>query len=152
MSHSAGLMSTLNELTQAMSGQGDLAMSSTAAHLACPVRVERSMLGLWQSSNLQGAAMNGRFRETDIDLVGAGELAQLESRVKSRLNGQVRDLRLLVGSRLVRGDLHVHGWVYKMETGQVFAFDAASGQFLPIAEYKYPESETTVRRRTEPAI
>ena len=40
--------------------------------------------------------MNGRIAETDIDLAGIGELDQLEAHVKCRLNGRVRDLRLLV--------------------------------------------------------
>jgi carbonic anhydrase len=53
-----------------------------------------------------------------------------------------------VASRLVRGDIHLHGWVYKIETGEVFAFDSTSGQFVEIAEYQYPASESGVRRRT----
>jgi carbonic anhydrase len=63
---------------------------------------------------------------------------------------QLEHLRTLpsVASRLVKGDLHLHGWVYKIETGEVFAFDAASGQFLSLAEFPYPTAETTARRRT----
>lgn len=78
----------------------------------------------------------------------------LTATIEENVLVQLENLRThpAVGSRLVRGDLHVHGWVYKMETGQVFAFDVSTGQFLPLAEYKYPESEATVRRRTESAI
>jgi carbonic anhydrase len=67
---------------------------------------------------------------------------------------QLESLRTLpaVASRLVRGNLHLHGWVYKIETGEVFAYDSAAGQFLPIAEYEFPASETAVRRRTTSAI
>ena len=67
---------------------------------------------------------------------------------------QLENLRTLpaVGARLVRGDLHLHGWVYKIETGEVFAYDSASGQFLPLAEYKYPASESGVRVRTTSLI
>lgn len=67
---------------------------------------------------------------------------------------QLENLRTLpaVASRLVRGDLYLHGWVYKIETGEVFAYDLESGQFVPLAEYKYPASETAVRRRTGAAI
>ena len=32
-------------------------------------------------------------------------------------------------------DLHLHGWVYKIETGEVFAYDPPSAQFLPMAAY-----------------
>lgn len=67
---------------------------------------------------------------------------------------QLENLRTLpaVASRLVRGDLHLHGWVYKIETGEVFAYDLASGQFMPLAECPYPPSEAPVRRRTTAAI
>ncbi len=67
---------------------------------------------------------------------------------------QLENLRTLpaVASRLVRGDLHLHGWVYKIETGQVFAYDRESGQFLPIADYKIEASESGGRRRANVAI
>jgi carbonic anhydrase len=63
---------------------------------------------------------------------------------------QLENLRTLpsVASRLVRGDLHLHGWVYKIETGEVFAYEPTSGQFIQIAEYKYSDSEEPIRRRT----
>ena len=67
---------------------------------------------------------------------------------------QLENLRThpAVGSRLVRGDLHLHGWVYKIETGEVFAYDVATGQFVPLDEYKYPASEAAVRHRTSAVI
>lgn len=67
---------------------------------------------------------------------------------------QLENLRTLpsVASRLVRGDLHLHGWVYKIETGDVFAYDTTIGQFVPLAQYQYQPSESTVRRRTTSAI
>lgn len=67
---------------------------------------------------------------------------------------QLENLRTLpaVASRLVRGDLHLHGWVYKIETGEVFGYDLAAGQFVPIAQYSYPPNEAKVRRRTTAAI
>lgn len=51
-----------------------------------------------------------------------------------------------VASRLVRGDLRLHGWVYKIQTGEVYAYDPAPGQFVPLAEYRV--QETDGRRRT----
>ena len=67
---------------------------------------------------------------------------------------QLEHLRTLpsVGSRLVRGDLKVHGWVYEIETGEVFAYEPQSGQFVPLAEYRYPSDEGPVRRRTTHTI
>ncbi|VTR96251.1 carbonic anhydrase : Carbonic anhydrase OS=Planctomyces brasiliensis (strain ATCC 49424 / DSM 5305 / JCM 21570 / NBRC 103401 / IFAM 1448) GN=Plabr_1495 PE=3 SV=1: Pro_CA [Gemmata massiliana] len=67
---------------------------------------------------------------------------------------QLENLRTLpaVASRLVRGDLHLHGWVYKIETGEVFAYDTSSGQFVPLTQYQYQPSEAAARRRTSGAI
>lgn len=63
---------------------------------------------------------------------------------------QLENLRTLpaVAARLVRGDLHLHGWVYKLETGEVFAYDFPSGQFVPLAQYQLDSDELTSRRRT----
>ena len=65
---------------------------------------------------------------------------------------QLENLRTLpaVASRLVRGDLHLHGWVYKIETGEVFAYDFTNGQFVPVAQYQ--PSESALRRRTSATI
>ena len=52
-----------------------------------------------------------------------------------------------VGSRLVKGDLHLHGWVYVIETGEVFAYEPRSSQFVPLAEYRFPDAELASRRR-----
>ena len=40
-----------------------------------------------------------------------------------------------------RGELKLHGWVYKFETGEVFAFDPDKGQFLPIGDIALPTKE-----------
>ena len=74
----------------------------------------------------------------------------LTATVQENVLVQLENLKTLpaVASRLVRGDLHLHGWVYKIETGEVFAFDSVSGQFVEIAEYQYPASELVSRRRT----
>jgi len=37
-----------------------------------------------------------------------------------------------VAARIAAGQIHLHGWVYKIETGDVFTFDLAEGQFLPL--------------------
>ena len=33
---------------------------------------------------------------------------------------------------MAAGELKLHAWVYKMETGEVFAYDPASGQYNPL--------------------
>ena len=77
----------------------------------------------------------------------------LTATVEENVLVQLENLRTLpaVGSRLVRGDLHLHGWVYKIETGEVFAYDVENAQFVKLAEYN-PQIETNVRRRTTHVI
>jgi len=47
---------------------------------------------------------------------------------------QIENLRThpAVAAALAAGELKIHAWVYKMETGQVFAYDTAVGQFTPL--------------------
>ena len=40
----------------------------------------------------------------------------------------------VVASALARGALRLHGWVYKIETGEVFAYNPEAGQFLPLVD------------------
>jgi carbonic anhydrase len=78
----------------------------------------------------------------------------LTATVEENVLVQLENLRTLpaVAGRLARGDLHLHGWVYKLETGEVFAYDLASGQFVSVAANRFPASETAVRQRTAPTI
>ena len=63
---------------------------------------------------------------------------------------QLENLRTLtaVASRLARGDLHLHGWVYQIEAGEVFAYEPGDGQFVPVDQYQFPHGESATRRRT----
>ncbi len=78
----------------------------------------------------------------------------LTATIEENVLVQLENLKTLpaVASRLVKGDLKLHGWVYKIETGEVFAFEPQSGQFVPLAEYRFPESEAGVRRRASHVI
>jgi carbonic anhydrase len=51
--------------------------------------------------------------------------------IQEKVLAQMDNLRThpVVASGLARGALKLHGWVYKIETGDVFAYEAASGQF-----------------------
>ena len=73
----------------------------------------------------------------------------LTAAIEENVLVQLENLRTLpaVGSRLVRGDLHLHGWVYEIETGEVFAYDVGNAQFVKLAEYP-PPIETGLPRRT----
>ena len=78
----------------------------------------------------------------------------LTATIEENVLVQLENLRTLpaIGSRLVKGDLALHGWVYKIETGEVFAYDPKTGQFVEIAEYEVPGGEANVRRRASPTI
>lgn len=39
-----------------------------------------------------------------------------------------------VAVKIAKGKLALHGWVYKIATGEVFAYDREEGQFRPLAE------------------
>lgn len=78
----------------------------------------------------------------------------LTATVEENVLVQLENLRTLpsVASRLIRGDLHLHGWVYKIETGEVFAYDSREGQFVPLSEHQLPSDEQSVRRRAATTI
>jgi carbonic anhydrase len=58
----------------------------------------------------------------ELAAVGENVLVQLE-------NLQTHPV---VAQRLADERLALHGWVYKIETGEVFAFDRENGQFVPL--------------------
>lgn len=73
------------------------------------------------------------IREKYNDRTGA---ALLTATVEENVLVQLENLRTHppVAARLAAGKLKLHGWVYKFETGEVFAYDPLKGQFLPLAE------------------
>ena len=75
--------------------------------------------------------------------------ARLSATIGENVLVQLENLRTLpaVAVRLKRGDLHLHGWVYKIETGEVFAYDAESGQFRNLAAFTEASNRLTVELR-----
>ena len=73
----------------------------------------------------------------------------LTATIEENVLVQLENLKTLpsVATRLMRGDLRLHGWVYRIETGEVFAYDLEKGQFVALAEYKIPASQSATRRR-----
>lgn len=59
---------------------------------------------------------------------------RLMATIEENVVVQIENLKThpLVEEKLASGDLKLHGWVYKFETGQVFSYDLESGQFLPL--------------------
>jgi len=60
--------------------------------------------------------------------------ARLIATVEENVLVQLENLRThpTIAAALGRKALNLHGWVYKFESGQVFGYQPAEGQFLPI--------------------
>lgn len=85
------------------------------------------------------------IREKYADRTGA---AQLTTAIEENVLVQIENLRThpAVASRLACGKMKLHAWVYKIETGQIFAYDSPRGQFNPISEVgAMPETAQLVR-------
>ncbi len=65
---------------------------------------------------------------------------QINLAIQENVLVQIENLRTLpvVADALACGELGIHGWVYKIETGEVFAFDPGKGQFHPILKESVP--------------
>lgn len=50
-----------------------------------------------------------------------------------------------VATRLAKKEIRLHGWVYKFETGIIFKYDEASGQFVKLAQGQgFEKQEATI--------
>ncbi len=60
--------------------------------------------------------------------------ARLTATVEENVLCQLENLRThpSVAAAVARGELNLHGWVYKFETGEVFAFDPLKNEFLSV--------------------
>jgi carbonic anhydrase len=57
----------------------------------------------------------------------------LNATTEENILTQLENLRTypVIHSRLKSGQIHLHGWVYEIETGEVTEYDPVRGQFLP---------------------
>jgi carbonic anhydrase len=62
--------------------------------------------------------------------------ALLNVTIQENVLVQLENLRThpAVAAALAGGNLKLHGWVYKIETGEVFVFNPDRGEFLPLTE------------------
>ncbi len=65
-----------------------------------------------------------------------GETARMQMLLEQNVILQLQHLRThpAVAVRLATGELQLHGWVYDIKTGEVWAYDEASKKFEPVAE------------------
>jgi carbonic anhydrase len=80
------------------------------------------------------------------------DLPLLTATAQENVLVQLENLRThpAIAAGLAKGELKLHGWVYKIETGEVFAFDPTAGQFLPVTEQSLPVAPAA--RLTTPTI
>ncbi len=75
--------------------------------------------------------------------------ADLEQRcniaVQENVLVQVEHLLKLpfIASRVAEGKLQLHAWVYKLQTGEVFSYDAGTQQFLPVSDVEQTGTDTS---------
>jgi carbonic anhydrase len=62
--------------------------------------------------------------------------ARLDVAIQENVLCQLESLRThpSVAAGLATGKVHLHGWVYTIETGEVFAYDPERAQFVPLTE------------------
>jgi carbonic anhydrase len=86
------------------------------------------------SAWLGHAEATRRIMQDKYGHLGNGPL--VTATVEENVLVQLENLRThpAVAAGLSRGTLKLHGWVYKIETGEVFAYDPVSGQFLPVTQ------------------
>jgi carbonic anhydrase len=75
----------------------------------------------------------------------------LETAAEENVLVQIENLRThpAVMSRLMRGELTLHAWVYDLEAGAVHAFDPERGQFVPVAEAGHGTPEPAERLKSK---
>ncbi|MBS1957775.1 MAG: carbonic anhydrase [Cyanobacteria bacterium SZAS-4] len=57
-----------------------------------------------------------------------------------------------VAAKIARGELNLHAWVYKIETGGVFYYEPKDGQFEPLTQYSNVEDQKPSRYSFERLI
>ncbi len=64
--------------------------------------------------------------------------ARVNIAIQENVLQQIVNLRThpCVASHLASGDLHLHAWVYKFTTGEIFAYDTDASEFRPLSEAK----------------
>lgn len=79
--------------------------------------------------------VNDRYAHLDVE-------ARERVAVQENVLVQLEQLRThpVVAERLERGKLRLHAWVFKIETGEIFAYQPSDNEFAPITEAHFPPS------------
>jgi carbonic anhydrase len=76
------------------------------------------------------------------------EVSKLKATIEENVLVQLENIRThpSVAVKLSKGELNLQGWVYQIETGQVFSYDPVKGQFESIT--KIDNHVTTIPQRS----
>ena len=82
---------------------------------------------------------------------GLDERGQLTAIIEENIIAQVEHLRThpSVATRLARNKVSIHGWLYNIENGSLWAFDADEGAFVPLDGRSSPSAVRRVRRKKD---
>jgi carbonic anhydrase len=82
---------------------------------------------------------------------GLDEAGQLRAIIEENVIAQVEHLRThpSVATRLARNKITVHGWIYNIEHGELWAFDADEGCFVRLDGRKSPSALRGVKRKKD---
>jgi len=113
-----------------------------------------AMAGLLNPSSLEGLPQTGawlRHAESTRRIVKDNythlkDNALLTATVEENVLVQLENLRThpAVAAGIRTGKLGLHGWVYKLETGETFAYNPESGQFEPLVQGDAPSPNGAV--------
>lgn len=80
--------------------------------------------------------------------------ALLHATVEENVLVQLDHLRQhpAVAKATASGRLHLHAWVYKIESGEVFAYDPLQKQYTPVTGFAGPEPLDALHRGTDLSI
>jgi carbonic anhydrase len=75
----------------------------------------------------------------------------LTATVEENVIVQLESLRThpAVAAGISSGNLNLHGWIYKIDSGDVFGFDPTEGQYLPLGEKPPTTAYPSVRLKPE---
>ena len=64
------------------------------------------------------------------------ETAKLKATIEENVLVQLENIRThpSVAAKIAKKEINLHGWYYKIETGQVFSYDPREGQFVSLTE------------------
>jgi carbonic anhydrase len=75
----------------------------------------------------------------------------LEIATEQNVLTQIENLETypVIRSRLHGGQLNLHAWVYEIESGVVFAYNAAINQFSPLEKTSFPVPDLLAQVHSE---